>query len=491
MPKLLFVTSEVTPLIMTGGLADVSASLPVALKALRWAVRLLMPAYPEALAKAAPTKLIAQLKIPATPGEVKLLEGRLPDTNLPVWLVDYAPAFERPGNPYTQDNGHDWPDNAERFALLSRCAVEIAQGRAGLSWVPDIVHCNDWQTGLTPALLSVESRRPATVFTVHNLAYQGRFPARTFDSLKLPKTLWSLEGLEFYGELSFIKGGLAFADHITTVSPSYAEEIQTAQFGYRLEGLLRYRHPVLTGILNGIDDVTWNPATDPHIVQTYTADTLQKKSRNKIALLKDFNLPVHPSAHNKRRLLLGSVGRLVEQKGIDLLLKIIGRLAALEVQCILLGSGEKRIEKALRSAAQRYPNTLAVHIGYDERLAHRIKAGADAFLMPSHFEPCGLSQLYSLRYGTPPIVHAVGGLKDTVVDSSGATLEAGTATGFSFSPATPETLLTSIERAVTLHAQSRQWNSLCKTGMAQCFNWHASAQRYAQLYRDLLRAGKR
>lgn len=483
MAKLLFVTSEASPLIKTGGLADVSGSLPVALQRLRWSVRLLLPAYPTAQERAAPTKLIARLQIAGIMGEVQLLEGRLPGTRLPVWLVDYAPAFTRDGNPYLGPDGNDWPDNAERFALLARCAVEIARGRAGLHWIPDIVHCNDWQTGLVPALLSTEPQRPATVFTIHNLAYQGLFPAETFQSLKLPPQLWTPEGLEFYNRLSFIKGGLAYADRLTTVSPRYAQEILTPEFAYRLEGLLQHRSRLLTGIINGINDSEWNPANDPHIVCPYSANHFRDKIRNKRALQTEFGLPEEDD-----KLLLGFIGRLVEQKGIDLILATLDQFASLPVQLVLLGSGERRFEQALTAAVRRHPATLAIHIGYDESLAHRVEAGADAFLMPSRFEPCGLNQLYSLRYGTPPIVHAVGGLRDTVVDAKPATLRAGTATGFCFEQASVENLLATVERAATLFAQPRQWPRLAKTGMRQDFSWQASAQRYARLYQTLLQA---
>lgn len=481
MPKLLFVTSEASPLIKTGGLADVSGSLPVAIKNLRWSVRLLIPAYPAAVKQAAPTKIIAQLHIPGIVGEVTLLEGKHPDSKLLVWLVDYSAAFAREGNPYVDANGDDWPDNAERFALFSRCAVEIAMGRAGLRWAPDVVHCNDWQTGLVPALLSKKSPRPATVFTIHNLAYQGLFSAGTFLSLGLPPTLWSPEGLEFHGQLSFIKGGLAFADQLTTVSPSYAQEIQTVQFGCGLEGLLNYRSHVLSGILNGINDNEWNPGSDPLIAKNYSIKTFSEKAVNKKALQKLFNLP-----QENNKLLLGMVGRLVEQKGIDLVLAVAGRLSTLPVQLVILGTGDRQLERALQKAAQRHADTIAVNIGYDETLAHQIEAGADVFLMPSRFEPCGLNQMYSLRYGTPPIVHAVGGLKDTVVDSNKQTLRDGSATGFCFDEASPEALLNAVERAVTLYGQQKQWRQMALTGMQQCFNWQASARQYAGLYRSLI-----
>lgn len=481
MPGLLFVSSEATPLIKTGGLADVCGSLPPALQALGWDIRLLLPAYPAAVEKLLAVKTIARLPLSHTGETVKILEGRIPDSRLMVWLVEHAPSFGRKGNPYVDDKGDDWADNAERFALFARVATSIARNQASLDWQADVVHCNDWQTGLVPALLSLEAQRPATVFTIHNLAYQGLFPAASFHALGLPPSLWSYQGLEFHGQLSFIKGGLAYADCLTTVSPGYAREIQTPEFGCGLEGLLQHRSDVLHGILNGIDDKEWNPNKDPRIVQPYGISTLGKKAVNKQALQKSFKLPQHSDA-----LLLGSVSRLVTQKGTDLLLEIIPQLAKLPLQIAMLGSGDKKLETALQRAAGKYPRLLGLQIGYDETLAHRIEAGADAFLMPSRFEPCGLNQLYSLRYGTPPIVHAVGGLKDTVTDTNPATLENGSANGFCFHQPGAQALLDTIKRALQLYRHQAQWKKVMKTGMRQSFSWEQSAHRYDALYRSLL-----
>lgn len=485
MPKVLFVTSEAAPLIKTGGLADVSGGLPLALKKLRCSVHLMLPAYPEAVERTDDLKPLCSVHIPGIPGMVKLLQGTLPETKLPVWLVDYEPAFGRKGNPYLHPDGHDWPDNAERFALLAKTAVAVAQGRAGLRWRPEIVHCNDWQTGLVPALLSTEAVHPPTIFTIHNLAYQGIFPASTFQTLGLPAGLWSPDGLEFHEQMSFIKGGLAYADSITTVSPNYAGEILTPQFGCGLEGLLQHRSADLTGILNGVDDTQWDPLHDSHIAQSYNARSFAKKVVNKQLLQQTFGLP-----ENNQALLLGSIGRLVEQKGIDLLLDIIKPLTKLPVQLVLLGSGDSRFEKALQKTARKYADKIAVHIGYDEALAHQIEAGADAFLMPSRFEPCGLNQLYSLRYGTLPIVHAVGGLRDTVTDATEANLSSGAATGFCFSEAKPAAFLEAIERAIALFSQPPQWQKVAQTGMRQSFNWKESARLYSALYQSLLGKSK-
>ena len=480
MSKILFATSEAHPLIKTGGLADVSGSLPAALKSLNHAVRLILPAYPQAKERAGPLKCITTIRLPGSQEEARILEGRLPGSRVFVWLVDYPPAFDREGNPYLDANGRDWPDNAERFAFFCRVVTEIAMGRAGLDWRPEIVHCNDWQTGLVPALLSLEAERPTTVFTIHNLAYQGMFPAEVFFRLGLPPQLWHFEGLEFHNHLSFIKGGLAYADKLSTVSPTYAREIQTAEFGYGLDGLLRHRATDLRGILNGIDLDEWNPATDPHIKRHYDARRLSAKQDNKRALQAEFGLP------ESNDLMLGSVGRLVEQKGVDLLLDIIEPLAELPVQLALLGSGEARFETALQEAAARHPHKIGIKLGYSERLAHRVEAGADAFLMPSRFEPCGLNQLYSLRYGTPPIVHAVGGLADTVVDATPKAIKQKTATGFCFYYASGDALLRTVTHALEVYAQPVKWRGIARTAMAQVFDWKSSARQYIALYKQAM-----
>jgi starch synthase len=478
--KILFVASEAHPLVKTGGLGDVCGSLPVALQSLGSDVRLLLPGYHDALHQIGEIKVVARVIVPSLAQPVRLLEGRLPGTQVIVWLVDFPPAFDRPGNPYLDAYGHAWHDNAARFALLARVAVALASRRAGLDWQPDIVHCHDWQSGLVPALLSLEAHRPATVFTIHNLAYQGRFPADTLASIGLPYSFWSPESLEFYGELSFMKGGLVYADRITTVSPNYAREIQTPEFGEGLDGMLRHRATHLTGLLNGIDDAAWNPARDPHLAAAYSLQRPAGKRRNKAALQEQFGLPPSPDLP-----LIGMVGRLAYQKGLDLFLAALPELMALPVQFALLGTGDTGIQKALQNAAEQYRGRIAVHIGYDEATAHRIEAGADMFLMPSRFEPCGLNQMYSLRYGTVPIVRHVGGLADTVVDATPATLDAGTATGFSFTQADPRILVATVERALALYRDRRTWKILMATGMRQDFSWRHSAAEYLRMYTEL------
>lgn len=483
MYKVLFVTGEAHPFAKTGGLGDVGGSLPPALRRLGHDVRLLLPAYPYAKRAAGMTNLhaVGQIHLPLSPTPATVLEGTLPGTDVVTWLVDHPPAFDREGNPYLDPTGQAWPDNAQRFAILGHVAATLALAGAGIEWRPDVVHCHDWQAGLVPALLSLSNARPATVFTIHNLAYQGVFPAETFAALGLPRTLWSMEGLEFYDQMSFIKGGIVFADRLNTVSPTYAREIQTAAFGHGLDGLLRHRSERLCGILNGIDVDAWDPARDPYVAQTYSIQSPERKRENKRALQERFGF-----APDRGRPLIGMIGRMVEQKGFDLAIEAWPALAQRDVQMVVLGSGERRHEDAWRERARHYPGQLAAYIGYDEALAHQIEAGADMFLMPSRFEPCGLNQMYSLRYGTLPIVRNVGGLADTVVDASAETLAAGTASGIVFHDANAAALTEAVQRALDLYGNSSLWQRIIATGMAQDFSWDKSAREYVSLYERAL-----
>jgi starch synthase len=477
MKKILFVTSEAHPLIKTGGLADISGSLPKALAGLGVDVRLIMPNY-QAIKTTEDIYYKSTVRVNNT--DAHILETRLPDTQVTVWLVDCPEFFGFPGNPYVDEQGDAWPDSAQRFALFCRIAVEVAMNRGYLDWTPDIVHCNDWQSGLVPALLSLESRRPATVFTIHNLAYQGLFPKATVDLLNLPRQLWSPAGIEFNGMLSFIKGGLAYADRITTVSPTYAEEIQTAAYGYGLEGLLSYRKDALTGIINGIDADQWNPETDTAISERYTILTLPKKQLNKTALQIRHALPVDDTLP-----VFVLISRLVEQKGIDMILDCLPEMLTLPLQFILLGKGESRFEQQLTTIANRYPDKIAITLGYDEALAHQLEAGADVFLMPSRFEPCGLNQLYSQRYGTVPIASKTGGLADTVIDALPETLSNKTATGFVFNQATSGSLMEAIKRALLVYSQPKAWKQLQINGMQKDYSWNSSTKEYMALYDQL------
>jgi starch synthase len=476
--RILFAASEAQPLIKTGGLADVAGSLPQALGDMGMDVRLVLPAYPQAVERAIPLETVATLKITGSSEPIRILEQKT-EGKVHVYLIDAPSLFGRPGNPYTETSGRPWGDNAQRFALFCRVVVRIAMGRAGLNWSPDVVHCNDWQTGLVPALLAQEWDRPATIFTIHNLSYQGTFDYSTFERLHLPQQLWSHEGLEFHGQLSFIKGGLAFADWITTVSHTYAQEIRRAEFGYGLEGLLAYRADRLSGVLNGIDYQIWNPATDPHIEHHYDASCFAKKHDNKLSLQQELGLEKNPNA-----MLFGNIGRMVEQKGIDMIAHILPQMMQhKDVQLLMLGSGEEHLEQAMQHAAREFPGRVAVKIGYDEHLAHRIEAGCDCFLMPSRFEPCGLNQLFSLRYGTVPIVTRTGGLADTVTNLDPASVLSGTASGFVTERTDADALLDAVSHAIEYYRRPGQWwEKLALHGMQRDFSWDSSASHYLDIY---------
>ncbi len=479
--RILFAASEAYPLIKTGGLGDVAGSLPRALLSLKQDVRLILPAYAEVVGRAGRLKTLAEFSLRHY--SVRLLAGTLPGSRVPCYLVDCPELFNRPGNPYLADDGHPWPDNAWRYTVFAEAVVQVANDQLGLDWQPELVHCHDWQTGLIPALLSRQAHRPATVFTIHNLAYQGLFPYQIFLDLGLPADLWHFDGLEYHGELSFIKGGMYFADRINTVSPSYAKEIQTPAFGYGLDGLLRHRHAALSGIINGIDTKEWNPGTDPFLAHTYNRRSLQHKAINKAALQE--NLGLQPNAD---ALLIGFVGRLVEQKGVDIILDGLEKIMTLPVQLALLGSGQAAFERALLNAAERYPDRLAIKIGYSESLAHQIEAGSDVFLMPSRFEPCGLNQMYSMRYGSLPVVRSVGGLADTVTDANANNLASKTATGFVFSGDQGTDLYQTLARAYELFQDKTQWKTVQLTGMGQDFSWQNSAQEYLRLYQSAVQS---
>jgi starch synthase len=480
MKKILFTTSEAYPLIKTGGLADVSASLPIALKALGHDVRILMPGYAAALIAGD----FKALKVLDERQGIAILQGVLPGTSVPVWLLGHRDYFGRLGNPYLNSDGEPWPDNAERFALFCHVAVEVAMDRLGLGWKPEIVHCNDWPTGLIPPLLSDEPGRAATVFTIHNLAYQGVFPYSIFEKLKLPVRFWSHGGLEYYNQLCFIKGGLLFADRLNTVSPTYAKEIRTEEFGMGFEGLLNHREDRLIGILNGIDIHAWNPITDPFISANYSIHTLEKRAINKSALQKSYNL-----AQDNQVAVIAWVGRLVQQKGIDLVIELLPKFMQMPIQLVLTGSGESRYEQILLKWARLYPDRIAVRLGYDESVAHSIEAGADLFLMPSRFEPCGLNQMYSQRYGAIPIVRHIGGLADTVEDANPISLGLQKSTGVVFHEMTADALFQAINRAHALFQNKVLWRQIQRAGMIKDFSWRQSAQRYLELY-DLASADR-
>jgi len=481
--RVLVASSEAHPLIKTGGLADVAASLPAALRALGHDARLIIPAYPRAVRQLREPKALCEIRLPGRRGTVTILEGGHPDQDLPVYLVDAPEHFFREGNPYTDLTGQDWGDNAERFLLFSRAVAQIAQGLPAVGWQPDVMHCNDWQTGLAAPLIQDVPERPATIFTIHNLAYQGLFDRATFDRIGLPPALWNMWGIEFHHRMSFIKGGIVFSDRVNTVSPTYAEEVRSQRFGCGLDGLLRQIGARFSGILNGVDYSDWDPISDPLILQPYDRESYGLKVENKLYLQREFGL-----ARNEGAFVLGHVGRLVEQKGVDLILEIMpGLLQDPNIQLVVQAEGERHLEQALLGLNASYPGQVGIFLCYDETRAHRIEAGCDAFLMPSRFEPCGLNQLYSLRYGTVPIAHRTGGLADTVIQVTPETLAEGTATGFLFDEPTSESLWYAVQQALALYrGNSGVWRRLATTGMARDFSWEASASSYVQLYQDAI-----
>ncbi len=483
--KILFVTSEAFPLIKTGGLADVSGSLPNALKNLHLDVRLLIPGYPAVLQALGETQKIATIHNLPEVGQVNLLLGSMPETNVPVIAIESAALFEREGNPYINAAGHDWPDNALRFGILSKVAALLANKKKHLiDWQPDIVHCNDWQTGLTPAYMKLaEHTDTKSVMSIHNMAFQGCFPPHFLRTLQLPPEHFVMDGLEYHGQLSFLKAGLFYADAISTVSPKYAQEIQTNAFGFGLEGLLAKRHQEVTGILNGIEPNEWSPKYDTYICENYSIRKLGNKKLVKAALQARLGLKVDANAP-----LLGVVSRLTYQKGLDMLLPVLPQLLAQGCQLAALGSGEYSMQAAFVDLAHDYPTQVSVTVGYNEPLSHQIMAGTDIFIMPSRFEPCGLNQLYGLAYGTPPVVNATGGLADSVVDTNEQTLKNKTANGFVMPETSSYGLLYTIERAVQTYKETpKVWQQLQKNGMSLNLSWDHSAQEYLKMYENLLK----
>jgi len=447
--RVLFVTSECAPLAKAGGLGDVSAALPPALRALGVQVDVLLPGYPEVLRKLGDATEAARFS--ELGFDCRVLQANH------FRVIECAALYQREGV-YQDPGGQDWPDNALRFGLLSKVAARLAERY-------DVVHCNDWPAALTP----VFSQKP-TLLTIHNLAFQGNFEPSWLSRLGLPQQLFSMDALEFHGRLSFLKGGLVRAGALNTVSPTYAREIQTAEFGCGLDGLLRERRAALSGILNGIDTEAWDPANDPHLAQPYDAASLEKKQSNKQALQRRLNLELSEDP------LVGFVGRLTHQKGVDLVAAAAAELAALPAQLAVLGQGERELEGALAAAAARHPGRIAVSIGFNEELAHLIEGGADIFLMPSRFEPCGLNQMYSQRYGTPPVARATGGLVDTVSDGE---------TGFLFERADRSALVAAVRRACTAWREPGRWREVQRAGMGRDFSWRAAARQYAALYSQL------
>jgi starch synthase len=478
--KILIAAAEVVPFAKVGGLADVTGALPKALKEMGHDVRVVMPKYQRIQdAKFDLQPCISDLRVPMDghhePAQVK--QGTIAG-DIPVYLIDSERYFHR-------DGVYGYRDDDERFIFFSRAALEMLPR---LGWTPDVLHCNDWHTAIIPNWLKTLYRddprfsRIATLFTIHNLAYQGSFESDWLPRLDLGWDQFSVDRLEFYGRISFLKGGINAADVITTVSRRYAQEIQTPTFGFGFDGILRARAGDLVGVLNGIDVAEWDPAHDPFLPKPFSLTDLSAKHDAKVAVLGRYGLATDRAA--LERPLIGMVSRMVDQKGFDLIAATLEDLARLDAGLVVLGTGEPHYQEMWSTFAARYPDRIGARIGFDESLAHRIEAGADIFLMPSRFEPCGLNQMYSMRYGTVPVVHGVGGLADTVVDYSPGNKEA---TGFVMVDYTPQALLETLNRALTVFADSVKWLGLQRAGMQQDFSWDRSAREYVKIYQQALR----
>lgn len=475
--SVLSVASEVFPLAKTGGLGDVAGALPPALASEGISVRTLMPGYPAALGALRDAQPVLALES-LFGGRARVVAGRVDALDL--FLLDAPHLYAREGGLYVDASGHEWPDNAQRFAALAQVATQIGRG-AVPGFEPDVLHAHDWQAGLVPAYLRYTTgRRPASVFTVHNLSFQGQFPATLLAELGLPPEAMAMDGIEYYGGIGYLKAGLALADRITTVSPRYAMEIRTPEFGMGLEGLLSHRASVLQGILNGIDTALWNPETDAALAARFTAATVAQRAANKAALQARLGLAADPGA-----LLFGVVSRLTWQKGTDLLLEVVPEIVRHGAQLAVIGSGEAELEAGVRAAAAAHPGRVGAHVGFDEGLAHLLQGGVDALLVPSRFEPCGLTQLCALRYGALPIVSRVGGLADTVIDANEMSLVPTAGNGLQFGPVTREALAIAIERAAKLWREPPTWRRLQRHAMAADVGWRKPAREYAALFRAL------
>ena len=477
----LFATPECAPLAKTGGLGDVSAALPAALRAIGADVRVLLPGYAGVLEAAPRGAELARLSVLGA--DVRLVESRLPN-GVPLILVDAPALYSRAGGPYQTADGDDWEDNPRRFGVLSKVAALLGSGESPLAWKADVVHCNDWPTGLAPVYLKdARGPRASSLITIHNLAFQGVFDYDDIGFLDLPAASRGTEGVEFYGRASFLKGGLVCADAINTVSPTYAREIQTHELGFGLDGVLRHRRERLFGVLNGIDTSVWNPEADTLIAAKYGAGSLDGKLANKRALKERVGLGGPDDVP-----LLATVARLTHQKGIDLLVDALPQLVALPAQVIVVGAGDRVLAQRLRGACKRFPESIAIFIGFDESLAHLVEAGADAFLMPSRFEPCGMNQMYSQRYGTPPIANRTGGLLDTIVDyppsASGEGRGEGS-TGFLMKHPDAAGLVEAARIAANVFREPSRWKILQRNGMKRDFGWTRAAHEYVGIYRRI------
>lgn len=478
--KILFVASECAPFVKTGGLADVIGALPKALVALGDSVRILLPAYPALRQTMKLGKYVLQIKkLHGGPARLVAVKAE----GLDLLLLDAPHLYDRKGNIYIAPDGKDWPDNHLRFGALAQVGAQVAQnGIKG--WVPDVVNGHDWQAGLLPAYLrQSKGKSPKSVLTIHNIAFQGVFAAKTCEELGLSRSMFTPDGMEYYGNIGFLKTGIAYSDKICTVSPTYAREIMLPEFGMGLEGLLQARAADVSGILNGIDLDVWNPETDTDLPMAYSVQSLKRKARNRAEVEKRFNLSPNPDAP-----LFCVISRLTSQKGLDLLLEVLPWLTGRGARLALLGTGDKTIEAGFISAARTHAGSVGVIIGYNEPLSHLMQGGSDAILIPSRFEPCGLTQLYGLRYGTLPVVARTGGLADTVIDANEAALIADCATGLQFAPVTAPALGQAINRTCDLFAQPKIWASMARHAMRHPVGWDKSALAYHNLYKQMIKA---
>jgi starch synthase len=480
--RVLQVAAEVFPLVKTGGLADVVGALPQALIAAGADVRLVLPGLPAIVDAVLHQKPLLDIGPLFGAARVRVRLGQMPYSHVPAYVVDAPFLYRRAGSPYQSADGKEWADNLQRFGLLGWIGAHLAAGEIDPEWVPQVLHAHDWHAAMACAYMDAH---PATtspsVFTVHNLAYQGLFAQTEFGQLGLPSRFMHSQGLEYHGQLSFMKAGLKYARRVTTVSPTYAGEIATHEFGSGLDGVIRSRGRDVSGILNGVDGSVWDPATDAALASRYSAQEPAGKALCKAALQSELGLTVQADAP-----VFGVVSRLTAQKGLDLVLACLPALLRSGAQLALQGSGDPVLEAAFRAAAAAHPGRVSVRIGYDEALAHRLIGGSDVILVPSRFEPCGLTQLYGLRYGTLPLVRRVGGLADTVVDAGDEALRKGLATGVVFEAATAAALEAALVRAVHLYGQPEVWRRLVRTAMTRDFSWDEAAAKYLALYQSIL-----
>jgi starch synthase len=475
-PRLLFVCAEFYPLAKTGGLADVCAALPRALAREGTDARVMLPAYPSVLESVDNPQEVLRLRDGG-----RILLARTPDNLLPIYLFDQPDLFRRPGGPYQDPERRDWPDNHRRYAAFCRAAVALALRGDAAGWMPDLVHAHDWHTALVPALLALQDTpRPPVVLTIHNLAYQGNFPAAAVAEAELPAVLLGTGVAEFYGQFSFLKAGISTADRLTTVSPNYAREILTPEHGAGLDGVLRTRAADLVGIMNGVDADVWNPESDPYLASHYTARDLGGKRACKAALQQELGL--EPTSESP---LICFVNRLTHQKMAEGVLELLPAMANRGIQFVLHGQGDPDLENAFAAQMGQSPQVV-LRVGYEESFAHRLTAGADISLVPSRFEPCGLTALYAMRYGALPISRPVGGLADSVVDAGDAEEPGGDATGFNFEGDCASGLLVGLDRARARFASRETWQRMQRTAMRRDFSWHTAAQHYLALYDELV-----